>query len=108
LAVTKIADLAGVVVPHFERYPLRSKKVNDFTIWKAGVALVRDVSSRPHPTKTVGWHKQKGSSKWLADERTEFKHLVEHLKTSHLYGAKLPAAHLPTKAAPELPTLFAD
>jgi hypothetical protein len=27
-------DLAQVIIPHFEKYPLRSKKTRDFVIWK--------------------------------------------------------------------------
>jgi hypothetical protein len=30
----RLEDLWQVIVPHFERYPLLSKKANDFLLWK--------------------------------------------------------------------------
>jgi hypothetical protein len=35
----KIEDLTTKVVPHFEKYPLRSKKAGDFEIWKKALEL---------------------------------------------------------------------
>lgn len=32
--VTKISDILNVIVPHFNKYPLISKKQKDFLVWK--------------------------------------------------------------------------
>ena len=32
--IRKLTDLVGVVIPHFEAFPLQSKKFRDFEIWK--------------------------------------------------------------------------
>lgn len=37
--VNKLEDLITIVIPHFERYPLKSKKKKDFEIWKRAVML---------------------------------------------------------------------
>lgn len=37
--VTRTADLYHVIIPLFEAYPLRSKKVKDFDIWKQIVSI---------------------------------------------------------------------
>jgi hypothetical protein len=34
------ADLANVVIPHFDSYPLRAKKAKDYAIWKKGVQIL--------------------------------------------------------------------
>src|SRR5262245_20085151 len=68
-SISGIKDLVTVVIPHFERHPLRSKKQRDFAIWKEGVALIPAVSTRPHPCTCVPWRQQAGISKWLIQER---------------------------------------
>jgi hypothetical protein len=37
--ITKIADLAEVVVPLFDRYPLLTKKAYEFSLWRSAVGL---------------------------------------------------------------------
>lgn len=37
--VRKPSDLLSIVIPHFEMYPLRSKKANDFQVWKTIVSF---------------------------------------------------------------------
>jgi hypothetical protein len=86
LNVSKLADIVNVVVPHYDRFPLRSKKRNDFEIFKQGVAMLRDAAERPHPCRGVGWHAQKGTTKWLDSERDDFKRLVGQLNSSRVYS----------------------
>lgn len=57
-SVQTAADLANVVVPHFERHPLASKKAGDFLIWKRAVALLASRSRRgrgPDGKYSLGW-----------------------------------------------------
>jgi hypothetical protein len=44
-AVHTIRDLANTIVPHFEKFPLQSKKQRDFAIWKRAVNLSWHVSN---------------------------------------------------------------
>jgi hypothetical protein len=44
--VSKGLDLANVIVPHFDRFPLQLKKARDFPVWKACVLLYFKVGQR--------------------------------------------------------------
>lgn len=35
----KVSDIVGIIVPNFNKYPLRAKKKSDFEIWKRAVLL---------------------------------------------------------------------
>lgn len=41
--VLKVADLVTKVIPHFDLYPLRAKKAEDYQVWKQGVLHVQSV-----------------------------------------------------------------
>lgn len=47
LCIGRTMDLSSVIVPHFDRYPLRAKKRGDFLIWKEGVSLLASIWHRP-------------------------------------------------------------
>lgn len=34
-----VADINKYIIPHFDKYPLRSKKLQDYILWKKAVAL---------------------------------------------------------------------
>lgn len=38
-------DLLDVIVPHFERFPLQSKKHKDFVIWRKTLSLYREIDA---------------------------------------------------------------
>lgn len=40
--VNKLEDVVGVIIPHFTKYPLQSKKANDFEIWASLVTFVNE------------------------------------------------------------------
>ena len=46
--ISSVEDLCRVVIPHFEQYPLRSKKQRDFAIWKQGTEHILRVKRRRH------------------------------------------------------------
>jgi len=39
-------DLIEKIIPHFEKYPLRSKKMKDFEIWKIAVQIIKNAKDR--------------------------------------------------------------
>ena len=52
--VSRAIDLENVIVPHFERYPLRAKKARDFSLWRAGVAIIATAQRRPMVLRRFG------------------------------------------------------
>src|SRR5262245_41515814 len=52
--VVRLDDLAGIIIPHFERYPLQMKKSRDFAIWREGVLFLKQVrGQRPKHSRRV-------------------------------------------------------
>lgn len=39
-------DIVEKVIPHFENYPLQSKKQNDFMVWKEAVVTIKNAKDR--------------------------------------------------------------
>jgi hypothetical protein len=62
--VYRLSELIQVVIPHFEKYPLRAKKLHDFMIWKEGVAMLYGISRKPS-----------GKYKWTKSELDRFKQI---------------------------------
>jgi hypothetical protein len=48
--IDSLQDLFTKVIPHFDAYPLRSKKARDYVIWREAVLLKHEVGLRPR-----GW-----------------------------------------------------
>jgi hypothetical protein len=83
--VQESRDLATVIIPHFERYPLRAKKRADFAIWKQGVTLLATVSKR----RSVGRLGIGGFyPKWAPEERARFVSLRTALITQRCYESE--------------------
>jgi hypothetical protein len=92
LSIQAASDLANIVVPHFERFPLRSKKQRDFRIWRQGVELIYRVKQRKQGSNT-----RKGTRggvagvllKWTAAEREHFKNLCSAIREQRVYAAQI-------------------
>jgi hypothetical protein len=87
LVIGRAGDLASVVIPHFERYPLRAKKASDFEIWKQGVALANAVRRRKQ--------RGPGSHKWTAGEAEQFRLIMVRLREQRQFEATDQALALP-------------
>ena len=101
--VARAKHLRDIIVPHFERFPLRAKKSRDFVVWKEIVALFCDVVSRP-------W-RSRGSrdgffSKWSASELERYSELVLLLKSQRSYTCDSSAVRPSGQAILPEPTLF--
>lgn len=55
LQIACIPDLAGKVIPHFERFPLRAKKAREFSIWKGAVRRIHAIQQRPRRGRLPRW-----------------------------------------------------
>jgi hypothetical protein len=89
-SVRKIGDLANIVIPHFEKFPLRTKKARDFEIWKQGVAIMMEVR-----TRTV-----RGPYRWLPNDDVRFDSLIAALKQGHVYNPHDPIHQKPVTSKP--------
>lgn len=81
--VQSVADLTNIVIPHFERYPLRAKKRNDFLIWRKGVDLMAEIQSRPRV------YREGGSGfipVWSSAEREQFRSISAELVKQREYA----------------------
>ncbi len=80
-SVGKITDLATIIVPHFERFPLIAKKVEDFWFWSQGVKIISTVTSRPRqyggPTRQL--------PRWTDADRNAFYDLQDALCEQRKY-----------------------
>lgn len=86
--VRRADDLANIVIPHFDKHPLRAKKARDFAIWKEGITLMQRVRSRPIKVR-IGKH---GGfygiiSRWKESEFQHFLALKSHLKNVRVYDS---------------------
>ena len=99
--VRRISEIIDVVIPHFERFPLRAKKVRDFQIWKEGATLLHTVTQR-----SVFGRRGKGGGgthdRWSAEEYAHFFELVAHLRSQREYNS----AHCPPPGKETPSSLF--
>ncbi len=95
LSVSCCADLAEIVVPHFENHPLRAKKRRDFAIWKTGVQLIRRITQKP-----LQGHRG-FRPKWTDANKAEFRAITEALNAGRRYDVA-PVAVLHTNGQPTL------
>ena len=89
LQVYSWPEMAGVVVPHFDAFPLRAKKARDFLIWREAVLLGHRVWQRPwHFRKSDGYRRGHGAfAKWQPDERATFEGLIATLAAGRQFSS---------------------
>lgn len=81
-SVQAVSDLMTIVIPHFERFPLRSKKRHDFAIWRQGVELMAEIQSRP----IIGRLALGGiMPRWTDEDREKFDSLRDLLTDQRGY-----------------------
>lgn len=75
--VNRPDELATVILPHFERYPLQFKKARDFAIWRQAVPLVVELAAR--------WRASRGHRLVSDGERAFLDDLATQLKQARLF-----------------------
>lgn len=85
-----IMSLHNIIVPIFERYPLRAKKAREFTIWKEAIALMFRITRRRKINTRWGWF-----SRYTKEEKAQLRHYAQLLKDVRAYQAEAPS--LPTR-----------
>ena len=90
--VHRAREVGEVIIPHFERHPLRAKKRRDFEIWRQGAGLIYSVWQRPYLSR--GRHG--ALPKWSDAEREQFGSLVVALREQRQF----PGEGVPEMAPP--------
>ncbi len=85
--VSRVRDLATILVPHFEQYPLHAKKSRDFLIWRRGVELLYRVKQKPRKTRGSHTYGCGQMPSWTPEEKAEFAELMNSLKAQRRYKA---------------------
>jgi hypothetical protein len=102
--VTRAADLACHIVPHFEKYQLRAKKKAYFAIWKEAVSFLYQIKLRRWRIRRTARGQAGGRfPKWTADEYVRFAAFDAALKAQRQYQAL--TVTIPAPPPPER-TLF--
>ncbi|MDD5626425.1 MAG: LAGLIDADG family homing endonuclease [Patescibacteria group bacterium] len=78
--VTSIPDLVKAVIPHFEKYPLRTKKAREFILWKAAVLIMYEARKRTHQIPGHGERKFKKIT-YTPEETKQLEYIFSILKT---------------------------
>jgi hypothetical protein len=81
--VFKIDDLT-IVMKHFQKHPLLSKKAQGFSIWTKGILLVEKVRNLPSlPNGNRGT-----LPKWAPEYKEQYERLIAALKDSRAYKSR--------------------
>ena len=80
--ITRLIDSRDIIIPHFDRYPLRAKKAGDYEIWRQGVMLLVNARNRPHDCKRP----QGGTYfRYTDEEKTQFGILKDKLRGNRAF-----------------------
>lgn len=99
--VSSKSSLHNILVPHFEKYPLRAKKQRDFVIWKRAVALCCRINSHPKRKRRgslSGWDRS-----WTAEAIAEFDYYWRTLRQQRQYQSPTPPLNPPPVPPKSLP-----
>lgn len=91
--VQRTDQLMSVIVPHFDRCPLRAKKRGDFLIWREAVVMMATIKARPKQyrfTRRADGRNSWGGHlpKWTEAERVHFASLMSALKQQREYASE--------------------
>jgi hypothetical protein len=84
--VNRLSAMLHILIPHFEKYPLRSKKQQDFMIWKEAVYMHYHISLK------------KTRTKWTKTEFKHFQSLRDMLRAQRKFEAPSESV-IPPKAS---------
>jgi hypothetical protein len=96
--VSKASENFRLVVPNFERYPLRAKKQRDFAIWRQAVELVYGITRR----KRAKPGRQGFGPVWTEKDVIDLQSLVAALKDQRTYNAPVIEVAAPAKSNGDL------
>ena len=77
-SVSNTPDLSRVIIPHFHKFPLWSKKARDFIIWEKGILILSQMKELPS-SGTLG------VLKWTPKRLESFSSLVTKLRNHRAF-----------------------
>jgi hypothetical protein len=93
----RVGELARVIVPHFDRFPLQLKKARDFALWRRGILRLQAARG----------DKKHGDPRPISAEAdAEIAELAAQIKAIREYAS--PAGTPPLPRARRGPSLFPD
>ncbi len=104
LRVHRCRELATIIIPNFDKYPLHAKKKRDYAIWREGVLFLYKITSRKRVMRSNGCGTL---PKWTKAEIDHFASFNNTLKVQRRYEStniEKPDDSEP----PPLPDLFTD
>jgi hypothetical protein len=84
LDVGGIHEISRVLIPHFERYPLRTRKAEDFTVWSRAARLHAEIGRRPQGLRGKGNGSGAGF-RWTPAERLVYIDCATKIKAGRQY-----------------------
>lgn len=75
--VTNTPDLYMAVLHHFDQFPLQSKKINDYAIWRRGIELKFELHYRKRGRR---------KNKYRDEERDVFRSISRQLKQVRVFN----------------------
>jgi len=82
LIFSRTPELIELIIPHFERGPLRAKKARDFAIWREAVQLLHRVATRPEKVYRAG-----RVVTWSDKDKADFDVLFLAIKDGRVFDA---------------------
>lgn len=76
--IDTLQDHLVATLPHFDRYPLRSKKADDYAIFREGVLLMQRVNRRG----------KGGQVRWTSDDIADFFSLKMQIEEVRRYKGR--------------------
>jgi hypothetical protein len=101
LVISNIGALESTVISHFERYPLRAKKRNDFEIWKEGIHFLYRLTLRKRPSDG-----RRFFPKYSVAELAWFRSLSTRLREQRRYENSTIILKPPNQIVPEVRQSF--
>ncbi len=83
LAIAGSTAARRALIPHFDRFPLRSKKARDYEIWKCGVLFAYEISLRRK--QALGGRRGGTKPKWTPRDVQQYQAIADLLKSTRKY-----------------------
>jgi hypothetical protein len=106
LVCTRVRPLKGIIIPHFEQFPLRAKKARDFQIWREAVQLLYQVAMRPRKAKRGKGGGAGRIASWTPDELARFTEFCLALGDVREFNAPPPVLTTPPRPSDSQGLLF--
>ena len=78
--VNALENLQNMVVPFFEKFPLRAKKRHDFELWKEALSLLNKNKGKKTGISSTGNRRGARKETWAPNELGRVKEIIEAMR----------------------------